>query len=106
MVRTSPWLRTLRTPPFPNRCHKSHLRASNLRLTENIRLISCLYERYATKFWLTQLIGAHMTVVARDRQIENAEYRQRMMVNAVAASFITFLAVSGYWIVTTLVQVS
>jgi hypothetical protein len=47
-----------------------------------------------------------MTVVARDRQIENAEYRQRMMVNAVAASFITFLAVSGYWIVTTLVQVS
>jgi hypothetical protein len=36
----------------------------------------------------------------------DAEYRQRMLVNAVAATFVTFLMVTAYWIVTTLVQVS
>ena len=51
-----------------------------------------------------------MTVVAmprRHRKIEaDAEYRQRMLVNAVAAGFVTFLMVAAYWVVTTLVQVS
>jgi hypothetical protein len=50
-----------------------------------------------------------MTTMAMPRghkEIENAEYKHRMLVNAVAASFITFLVVSGYWIVATLVQVS
>jgi hypothetical protein len=53
---------------------------------------------------------AAMTVVAmprRHRKIEaDAEYRQRMLVNAVAAGFVTFLMVTAYWVVTTLVQVS
>jgi hypothetical protein len=40
------------------------------------------------------------------QEIENEEYRQRMVVNAVAASFITLMIISGYWIVNTLVQVS
>jgi hypothetical protein len=45
-----------------------------------------------------------MTVVAlpRNREAENEEYRQRMIVNAIAATFVTFLMVAGYWIVTTL----
>jgi hypothetical protein len=50
-----------------------------------------------------------MTTVAmrRNRQeVENAEYRQRMLVNALAASFITLMMIGGYWVVTTLVQVS
>jgi hypothetical protein len=50
-----------------------------------------------------------MTTVAmprRRQEIENAEYRQRMLVNAVAASFITLMIVAGVWIVNTLVQVS
>jgi hypothetical protein len=47
-----------------------------------------------------------MTVVARDREIENAEYRHRMVVNAVAASFIAVMIITGCWIVNTLVQVS
>jgi hypothetical protein len=38
-------------------------------------------------------------------QAENEEYRQRMLVNAVGATFITFLVVAGYWIVTTLTGV-
>jgi hypothetical protein len=42
----------------------------------------------------------------RSREIENAEYRQRMLVNAVAASFLALMIVTGYWIVNTLVQVS
>ena len=33
---------------------------------------------------------------------ERAEYRQRMLVNALAASFITLLMISGYWMVVTL----
>jgi hypothetical protein len=36
---------------------------------------------------------------------ESAEYRQRMLVNAVAASFITLLMIGGYWVVTTLAGV-
>jgi hypothetical protein len=49
-----------------------------------------------------------MTTVAMPRghqDIENAEYRQRMLVNALAASFITLLIVTGYWVVTTLTGV-
>jgi hypothetical protein len=49
-----------------------------------------------------------MTVVTirRNRQeIENEEYRQRMLVNAIAATFVTFLVVAGYWVVTTLAGV-
>ena len=42
----------------------------------------------------------------RRQEADNAEYRQRMVVNAVAASFITFMIVTGVWIVNTLVQVS
>jgi hypothetical protein len=53
---------------------------------------------------------AAMTVAAmprRHREIEaDAEYRQRMVVNAVAAGFVTFLMITAYWVVTTLVQVS
>ena len=50
-----------------------------------------------------------MTVIAmprRRQEVENAEYRQRMLVNALAASFITLMMIGGYWVVTTLVQVS
>ncbi len=51
-----------------------------------------------------------MTVVAmprRHRKVEaDAEYRQRMLANAVAAAFITFMIITGYWVVTTLAQVS
>ena len=50
-----------------------------------------------------------MTIVAIQRncqEVENEEYRQRMLVNALAASFITLMMVGGYWVVTTLVQVS
>jgi hypothetical protein len=50
-----------------------------------------------------------MTTVAmprRHQEIEHEEYRQRMMVNALAASFLTLMIVAGYWIVNTLVQVS
>jgi hypothetical protein len=51
-----------------------------------------------------------MNVVAlprRERKIEaDAEYRQRMLVNALAASFITLMIVTGFWILNTLVQVS
>jgi hypothetical protein len=50
-----------------------------------------------------------MTTVAMPRrreESENAEYNHRMLVNAVAASFVTFLMAGGYWIVSTLVKVS
>jgi hypothetical protein len=50
-----------------------------------------------------------MTTVAmptRRHEIENSEYRHRMLVNAAAASFIAVMIVTGYWIVNTLVQVS
>jgi hypothetical protein len=50
-----------------------------------------------------------MTIVAMQRnrqEVENEEYRQRMLVNALAASFITLMMIGGYWVVTTLVQVS
>jgi hypothetical protein len=50
-----------------------------------------------------------MTVTAmpnRQQEMESEEYRQRMLVNALAASFITLMIVTGCWIVNTLVQVS
>jgi hypothetical protein len=50
-----------------------------------------------------------MTTVAmptRREEIENEEYRRRMVVNALAASFLTLMIVTGFWIVNTLVQVS
>jgi len=81
-----------------------------LRLTVNSRMISCLYESYTTEYWLRQpLIEPDMTIVAMQRnrqEVENEEYRQRMLVNALAASFITLMMIGGYWVVTTLVQVS
>ena len=47
-----------------------------------------------------------MTAVefSRNRQEAeaSAEYRQRMLVNALAATFITLLIVGGYWVVSTL----
>jgi hypothetical protein len=49
-----------------------------------------------------------MTIIAMPknrRQLENEEYRQRMLVNAVAATFVAFLMVAGYWVVTTLTGV-
>lgn len=49
-----------------------------------------------------------MTNVAMQRnrqEVENEEHHQRMLVNAVAATFITFLMVAGYWVVTTLTGV-
>jgi hypothetical protein len=54
------------------------------------------------------LIVANMTLVAipgtRKRQDdERDEYRQCMLVNAIAASFITLPVIGGYWVVTTLV---
>jgi hypothetical protein len=50
-----------------------------------------------------------MTAVAmrgNRQEVENEEYRQRMLVNALAASFITLMMIGGYWVVTTLVRVS
>ncbi len=41
----------------------------------------------------------------RDRQEADAEYRQRMLVNAFATAFITLLIVGGYWVVSTLAGV-
>jgi hypothetical protein len=50
-----------------------------------------------------------MTVLAMQRKgqevDERAEYRQRMLVNALAASFITLLMIGGYWVVTMLAGV-
>jgi hypothetical protein len=50
-----------------------------------------------------------MTVIAMPRKRreveESAEYRQRMLVNAVAASFIALLIIGGYWVVSTLAGV-
>jgi hypothetical protein len=44
-----------------------------------------------------------VTTAKERREIEaRAEYRQRMFVNALAASFITLLMISGYWMVITL----
>jgi transposase-like protein len=91
------------------RCHKCQVQFLLLLLTSDNGCLSCLYERYATKFWLRQFKGAIMTTAAmprRRQEIENEEYRQRMLVNALAASFITLMIVSDYWIVNTLVQVS
>jgi hypothetical protein len=49
-----------------------------------------------------------MTAVAignSRQEVNSEEYRQRMLVNAVAATFISFLMVAGYWVVTTLAGV-
>jgi hypothetical protein len=46
-----------------------------------------------------------MTTVAmprRSHEDENAEYRERMIVNAVAATFVAFLIAAGYWVFSTL----
>jgi hypothetical protein len=45
--------------------------------------------------------------VPRKRQEadEHAEYRQQMLVNVVAASFIALLMIGGYWVVSTLAGV-
>jgi hypothetical protein len=40
--------------------------------------------------------------MSKERLDERAEYRERMLVNVLAASFLTLLIISGYWIVTTL----
>ena len=47
-----------------------------------------------------------ITMPRRQREAENEEYRQRMIVNALAASFITLMMIGGYWVVTALVEVS
>ena len=50
-----------------------------------------------------------MTVAAipikRQEVDARAEYRQRMLVNALAASFITLMMIGGYWVVSTLAGV-
>jgi hypothetical protein len=52
------------------------------------------------------MIGTDMTVIAmprkRQRVDQSAEYRHRMFVNALAASFISLLMIGGYWVVSTL----
>lgn len=52
---------------------------------------------------------ADMTVAAipikRQEVDARAEYRQRMLVNALAASFITLMMIGGYWVVSTLAGV-
>jgi hypothetical protein len=55
-------------------------------------------------WWVANMAA---TTMPRKRQEveESAEYRQRMLVNAVAASFITLLMIGGYWVVTTLAGV-
>jgi hypothetical protein len=58
---------------------------------------------------LKQFKGALMTTAAtprRRQEIDNEEYRQRMVVNALAATFLASMIVTGCWIVNTLVQVS
>jgi hypothetical protein len=55
------------------------------------------------------MVGADMTVVAmprRRQEVEtSAEYRHQMLVSALAASVITLLMVTGYWVGTTLAGV-
>jgi hypothetical protein len=50
-----------------------------------------------------------MTVIPLQRKRKEAddaaEYRERMLVNLVAASFITLLIIGGYWVVSTLAGV-
>jgi hypothetical protein len=58
------------------------------------------------------MVGIDMTVIAMPRKTampregqqvdQSAEYRHRMLVNALAASFIGLLMISGYWVVSTL----
>jgi hypothetical protein len=43
--------------------------------------------------------------MSKEHLDERAEYRERMLVNVLAASFLTLLIISGYWIVTTLTGV-
>jgi hypothetical protein len=44
----------------------------------------------------------NVTTISRNRHQADAEYRHRMVVNLLAASFITMLMIAGYWVVTTL----
>jgi hypothetical protein len=86
---------------------RRHLLGSFPLDSENKVLVSCLYGIYATKYDICSTFdGGDMTMVdltrARQEVEENAEYRQRMVVNLVAASFITFLTLTGYWVVNTL----
>jgi hypothetical protein len=57
-----------------------------------------LYHRTA------QLRGDGMAMIDMTSALEAAqtEYRQRTVVNLVAAAFVSFLMISGYWIVSAL----
>jgi hypothetical protein len=55
----------------------------------------------------TTLDGTNMTIVVMQgnrQEVENEEYRQRMLVNALATVAITFMIVTGYWVVSTLAE--
>jgi hypothetical protein len=54
-------------------------------------------------WWWTDMAVVAMTR-ARGEVEERAEYAHRMLVNFVAASFITLLMITGYWVVNTLVE--
>ncbi len=51
-----------------------------------------------------------MTVIVmprRRREVDvSAEYRERMLVNAAAALFVTLMMIGGYWVVSTLAGAS
>jgi hypothetical protein len=53
---------------------------------------------------MTVIAMPRKTAMPRERQQvdQSAEYRHRMLVNALAASFIGLLMISGYWVVSTL----
>jgi hypothetical protein len=48
---------------------------------------------------------ARLTARARQDDDEQAEYRERMLVNVVAAAFIALLMVIGLWVMSTLAGV-
>jgi hypothetical protein len=48
---------------------------------------------------------ARLTARARQEADEQAEYRERMLVNVVAAAFMAFLMVAAYWVISTLAGV-
>jgi hypothetical protein len=50
------------------------------------------------------MVGGNTAMSAKEFEVD-AEYRHRMLVNALAATLITFLIVSGYWMVNTLTGV-
>jgi hypothetical protein len=43
-----------------------------------------------------------MVTTPTRQEFESAEYRQRMVANLLAAASVTFLMLSGYWVVITL----